>query len=1042
MNNHSPSYKNTDTDKTDLHQYLTDIALEAESAGGDTSQYTTQGSGYHAHDANWRWTGPATGGDWSDPANWTLYNNENQPVPASEIPTGGAPAIPQSEQNADVNVGYYDGKTPSVVVANAPYYNQIRSLSVWQNSTLKITAQYQNGDSNGYVFATAGLENFGSIIVDTPAKVELGGINVQAGTLTILNNHGNVIFDNDQINNGGTINLINASLGTPSNPITVSGGTVNLQQNSSILANLWGEGGAINVDPDSVNTIYINDRYSNNDGNKQNTVINGVSENTHFGLLGTSSAPVAATYSLNDDGSYTLTVHLADDRSIAYTHVNMAAGYTPPAQITIVQDGTTGWLLEDTAHSTVPSYSANDLHTSLAAIATDANSAGGDTSQYTTQGSGYHAHDANWRWTGPATGGDWSDPANWTLYNNENQPVPASEIPTGGAPAIPQSEQNADVNVGYYDGKTPSVVVANAPYYNQIRSLSVWQNSTLKITAQYQNGDSNGYVFATAGLENFGSIIVDTPAKVELGGINVQAGTLTILNNHGNVIFNNDQINNGGTINLINASLGTPSNPITVSGGTVNLQQNSSILANLWGEGGAINVDPDSVNTIYINDRYSNNDGNKQNTVINGVSGNTHFGVLGTSSKPVSASYAQNSDGSYCLTVKLTDGRSISYPEVNMTPGYTPPAEVTIIQDGTTGWLLTDTTPAACFLPGVKIRTTAGDVAVENIHTGDKILVRVDGLDCERSVVWVGKSRKTVVNGLSDDEAGYPVRILKNALADGVPYQDMLITAEHCLFLEGYFVPVRMLVNGKSIFYDHSITSYDYYHIETEKHSVLIADGALTESYLDTGNRSSFVSDGNIVVLHSHAKSWDKDAAAPLEVKTEFVECLFKALTQRASEVENSRNSTLPLQITHDHALYLVTNSGCMIHPVRQTGNQTLSFMIPPGTTKVHLTSRSSRPSDVIGPFINDRRTLGVLVGRVMMLTANGMEEIMTHLEDAHLIGWHTMEQGTTRWTNGNAILPLGNKPTQGVSMLTLQIMAAGPYELSRQVMINERKTA
>ena len=101
-------------------------------------------------------------------------------------------------------------------------------------------------------FATAGLENFGSIIVDTPAKVELGGINVQAGTLTILNNHGNVIFDNDQINNGGTINLINASLGTPSNPITVSGGTVNLQQNSSILANLWGEGGAINVDPDSV----------------------------------------------------------------------------------------------------------------------------------------------------------------------------------------------------------------------------------------------------------------------------------------------------------------------------------------------------------------------------------------------------------------------------------------------------------------------------------------------------------------------------------------------------------------------------------------------------------------------------------------------------------------------------------------------------------------------------------------------------------------------------------------------------------------------
>nr|WP_252354002.1 Hint domain-containing protein [Acetobacter sp. P5B1] len=357
-----------------------------------------------------------------------------------------------------------------------------------------------------------------------------------------------------------------------------------------------------------------------------------------------------------------------------------------------------------------------------------------------------------------------------------------------------------------------------------------------------------------------------------------------------------------------------------------------------------------------------------------------------------------------------------------MTPGYTPPTEVTIVQDGTTGWLLTDTTPAACFLPGVKIRTTSGDVAVENIHTGDKVLAHIDGLDCERSVVWVGKSRKTVVNGLSDDEAGYPVRILKNALADGVPYQDMLITAEHCLFLEGCFVPVRMLVNGKSIFYDHSITSYDYYHIETEEHSVIIADGALTESYLDTGNRSSFVSDGNIVTLHSHAKTWDGDAAAPLEVKTDFVEPLFKALMQRAADVTNRRNDASQGQMTHDHALYLVTNSGCMLHPVRQTGNQTLSFMIPPGTSTVRLMSRSSRPSDVIGPFVNDRRHLGVLIGQVMMLTASRMEEIMTHLQDAPLIGWHAPEQDTARWTNGNAILPLGNKPTQGVSMLTLQM--------------------
>ncbi|WP_035367102.1 Hint domain-containing protein, partial [Acetobacter pasteurianus] len=72
----------------------------------------------------------------------------------------------------------------------------------------------------------------------------------------------------------------------------------------------------------------------------------------------------------------------------------------------------------------------------------------------------------------------------------------------------------------------------------------------------------------------------------------------------------------------------------------------------------------------------------------------------------------------------------------------------------------------------------------------------------------------------------------------------MLITAEHCLFFEGKFVPVRMLVNGVSIFYDKSITSYDYYHVETDQHSVITADGMLTESYLDTGNRRAFRQEG------------------------------------------------------------------------------------------------------------------------------------------------------------------------------------------------------
>ncbi|KXV75411.1 hypothetical protein AD951_00050, partial [Acetobacter malorum] len=166
-----------------------------------------------------------------------------------------------------------------------------------------------------------------------------------------------------------------------------------------------------------------------------------------------------------------------------------------------------------------------------------------------------------------------------------------------------------------------------------------------------------------------------------------------------------------------------------------------------------------------------------------------------------------------------------------------------MINDGQGGTIIT------CFLPGSMIRTSTGVVAAEDIQIGDQVVTFdwKNNQDVTRAVIWAGKAHCTVRPELSDDAAGWPVRILKDAIADGVPYKDMLITSEHCLFFDGKFVPARMLVNGVSIFYDKSITSYDYYHVETEQHSVITADGMLTESYLDTGNRSSFSQEGTVV---------------------------------------------------------------------------------------------------------------------------------------------------------------------------------------------------
>ncbi|MCQ8280074.1 Hint domain-containing protein [Acetobacteraceae bacterium KSS8] len=335
-----------------------------------------------------------------------------------------------------------------------------------------------------------------------------------------------------------------------------------------------------------------------------------------------------------------------------------------------------------------------------------------------------------------------------------------------------------------------------------------------------------------------------------------------------------------------------------------------------------------------------------------------------------------------------------------------------------------------CFLAGSLIRTPTGQVAVEDLRTGDEIVAFVDGRETVRSLRWAGHARSTVQPGLPNDEGGYPVRIRAGALADGVPFKDMLVTPEHCLLLKGRFVPARMLVNGRSVFYDTSFTSFEYFHIETEPHSIIMADGVLTESYLDTGNRGSFRQSGTVISFQpSRGLSWD-DAAAPLDVSRAFVEPLFRAIETRAdwAELPPAPRAAL-LQDAH---LRLVTDSGVVLRQAREQGGR-MTFMIPAGIETVRIVSNSSRPCDVIGPFLDDRRELGVAVGAVSVFEGNHERRLTIHMESETLPGWHARE-GAFRWTSGDALLPLGERMPNGIALLTIEIKAAGPYFVTGSV--------
>ena len=332
---------------------------------------------------------------------------------------------------------------------------------------------------------------------------------------------------------------------------------------------------------------------------------------------------------------------------------------------------------------------------------------------------------------------------------------------------------------------------------------------------------------------------------------------------------------------------------------------------------------------------------------------------------------------------------------------------------------VTDNFTEACFLSGSLIATPNGEKAVESLAINDLVLTS-DGLS--EKLVWVGKSLCTVRPDLPDDLAGWPIRIHAGAIADHMPHTDLLVTAEHCIFLNGGFIPARMLVNGASITWDKTFRSYEYFHIETETHVVISANGLLTESYLDTGDRQAFRQTGQIAALRSSQKDWQKDAAAPLMTSRFQTEPAWKAIALRAG-IDGFAAFT-----TADPALHLLLPDGTRLYPSRQSSGFVI-FTLPHAIRSLRLISRADRPCDVVGPYVDDRRTLGVLIRDIMLFDGPKTRRVTDHLIPPEpTSGWMADEIEGQGWTDGDAALHIN---TEGPSTLALQIIGGGPYILS-----------
>jgi hypothetical protein len=146
-----------------------------------------------------------------------------------------------------------------------------------------------------------------------------------------------------------------------------------------------------------------------------------------------------------------------------------------------------------------------------------------------------------------------------------------------------------------------------------------------------------------------------------------------------------------------------------------------------------------------------------------------------------------------------------------------------------------------CYLEGTGIATPIGDVAVQDLRPGD-VVMTADG--AETTVKWVGE--QPVQTRLTHPARVNPICLTAGSIGENVPARDLFVSPDHAIAIDGALYNASTLVNGASIYMvaKMPLDGFTYYHVETDAHEVILAEGCPAESYLDMPDRTSFVNGG------------------------------------------------------------------------------------------------------------------------------------------------------------------------------------------------------
>ena len=195
----------------------------------------------------------------------------------------------------------------------------------------------------------------------------------------------------------------------------------------------------------------------------------------------------------------------------------------------------------------------------------------------------------------------------------------------------------------------------------------------------------------------------------------------------------------------------------------------------------------------------------------------------------------------------------------------------------------------ACFRSGTRIRTERGEVVVEQLLIGDRVDALLGGVPAP--IVWIGH-RIVDCRNHPDPKQVWPVLIRAGAFGLGLPCRDLFLSPDHAVFVDDVLIPVKHLINGKTI--DQvSMDEVTYYHVELPQHDVLLAEGLPAESYLDTNDRSDFANGGGPITLYPNfsVRMWEAMGCAPLVLTGPILEAARRRMNARLDRPELFRSA-------------------------------------------------------------------------------------------------------------------------------------------------------